>query len=114
VVAAAAAERPAWRPPLALRSLTPDPEIAAVETVASRTRPPAGSNGRPNPGGEPEPGADRGLPAASAPAQTQELSRELGMNPAWMEVVDITPWSFPSEGELSVDALRSCGPVRPG
>ena len=89
---------------LALRSLSSDPEIAAVETVASLCTVSgweqlAGRIRKVNP--------NRVLIGACLPhlhrRRLQELSRELGINASLMEVVDIAPWSFPSGGEPSAD-----------
>jgi len=90
----------------ALRTLLSDPEIAAVETVAglcttSGWEQLAGRIREVNP--------NRLLIGACLPhlhrRRLQEVGRELGMNAALMEVVDIAPWSFPSAGEPSADAL---------
>ena len=90
----------------ALRTLLSDPEIAAVETVdglctTSGWEQLAGRVREVNP--------NRLLIGACLPhlhrRRLQEVGRELGMNAALMEVVDIAPWSFPSAGEPSADAL---------
>jgi heterodisulfide reductase subunit A len=90
----------------ALRSLSSDPEIAAVETVASLC---TASGWEHLTGRIRELNPNRVLIGACLPhlhrRRLQELSREQGMNPALMEVVDIAPWSFPSGGEPSADAL---------
>ena len=90
----------------ALRTLSSDPDIVAVETVAglctisgwdrlaARIR---------------EVNPNRLLIGACLPhlhrRRLQDVGRELGVNAALMEVVDIAPWSFPSAGEPSADAL---------
>jgi len=91
---------------LALRSLSFDPEIAAVETVAGLC---TASGWEQFAGRIREVNPNRVLIGACLPhlhrRRLQELSRELGMNAALMEVVDVAPWSFPSAGEPSADAL---------
>jgi heterodisulfide reductase subunit A2 len=91
---------------LALRSLSSDPEIAAVETVAGLC---TASGWEQFAGRIREVKPNRVLIGACLPhlhrRRLQEFSRELGMNAALMEVVDIAPWSFPLAGEPLADAL---------
>ena len=89
-----------------LRTLSSDPEIVAVETVAGLCT----TSGWDQLAGRiREVKPNRLLIGACLPhlhrRRLQEVGRQFGMNAALMEVVDIAPWSFPSGGEPSADAL---------